>query len=393
MKRSTQRILVSHAGSLPAPDNLQQLISAEKPDAAAIGQALPAAVAEVVRQQVECGVDVVNDGELSKRTDGGGGFTYYAMQRLGGLEQREFAAGESPAATRNITGRDALDYPGFHRRRFGQASLTGQVNRRRAPAIMCTSALTYVGRAAVEADIRNLKAAVAGQDVEAYLPAVAPGTIEHWLFNEHYANEQDFLFGIADAMHEEYKAITDAGFILQIDDPDLPDGWQMFPQMTVAQYRDYALLRVEALNRGLRDIPREQIRLHVCWGSGHGPHANDLPLSDLVDVILKVRAECLSIEAANPRHDHEWRVWETTKLPDGMSIMPGVAGHSTDIVEHPQLVADRLIRYANLLGKENVIAGTDCGLGTRLGHAEITWGKLRAMSEGARIATKALWGH
>ncbi|MDE3076631.1 MAG: epoxyalkane--coenzyme M transferase, partial [Chloroflexota bacterium] len=323
---------------------------------------------------------------------GGGGFTYYAMQRLGGLEQRELSAEASPAGTRNITGRDAIDYPGFHRGRFGAQSFSGQRLRRVAPAVMCTGKLTYIGQRQVEADVRNLKAALQGLEVEGYLPAVAPGTIEHWLFNEHYRSEEEFLFGIADAMHEEYKAITDAGLILQIDDPDLPDGWQMFPSMTVPEYRKYAEVRVEALNHGLRDIPREQIRLHVCWGSGHGPHVNDIPLADIVDVILKVKAECLSFEAANPRHEHEWRVWKDVKLPDGMSFMPGVAGHCTDIVEHPQLVADRLVSYANIMGRENVIAGTDCGLGTRVGHAEIAWGKLEAMREGADLATRQLWG-
>ncbi|MBV8086598.1 MAG: cobalamin-independent methionine synthase II family protein [Chloroflexi bacterium] len=398
MKRSTDRILVSHAGSLPAPDDFMELVNAENPDKAAIDKALPKAVAEVVRMQVERGVDVVNDGEMSKRTEGGGGFTYYAMARLGGLEERQFAAGESPASTRNITGRDAIEYPGFHRRRFGGPPPTGPLPagaprmRRIAPAIMCTGELTYVGRKQVDADVANLKAAIAGQNVEGYLPAVAPGTIEHWLFNEHYKSDEEFLFGIADAMHEEYKAITDAGLIVQIDDPDLPDGWQMFPNMSVAEYRKYAELRVEALNHGLRDCPRELIRLHVCWGSGHGPHVNDIALEHIVDIILKVRAECLSIEAANPRHDHEYRVWETTKLPDGMSLMPGVAGHCTDIVEHPRLVADRLERYATLVGKENVIAGTDCGLGTRVAHPEIAWGKLKAMRDGADLATKELWG-
>ncbi len=392
MRRSTDRILVSHAGSLPAPDDFQALVTEHPEDQATINSKLPEAVRQVVRKQVDIGVDVVNDGELSKRTEGGGGFTYYAMHRMAGLEERESPPGQSLAATRNITGRDALEYPGFHARRFAYGpAAPGQPPRRSAPAIMCIEPLTYIGQDAVQADIKNIKSALAGSQVEGYLPAVAPGTIEHWLFNEHYRSDEDFLFAIADVMHEEYKAITDAGLILQIDDPDLPDGWQMFPNMTVADYRKYAELRVAALNHALRDLPLELIRLHVCWGSGHGPHANDIPLEDILDIILKVRCECLSIEAANPRHDHEWRVWETHKLPDGMSLMPGVAGHCTDIVEHPRLVADRLIRYAGLVGKENVIAGTDCGLGTRVAHAEIAWGKLKAMVDGATLATSELW--
>jgi 5-methyltetrahydropteroyltriglutamate--homocysteine methyltransferase len=228
--------------------------------------------------------------------------------------------------------------------------------------------------------------------VEGFLPAIAPGTIEHWLFNEYYGSDEEFLFAIADAMHQEYRAITDAGLNLQIDDPDLPDGWQMFPDMTVEEYRRYAALRVEALNHALRDIPRERIRLHVCWGSGHGPHQNDIPLEHIVDLILRVKAQVYSIEAANPRHDHEWRVWRETRLPEGTALMPGVVGHATDIIEHPRLVADRLVRYAELVGKENLVAGTDCGIGTRVFNAEIAWGKFAALVEGARLASRELWG-
>ncbi|MFI5269630.1 MAG: epoxyalkane--coenzyme M transferase, partial [Chloroflexota bacterium] len=200
-----------------------------------------------------------------------------------------------------------------------------------------------------------------------------------------------FLFAIAEAMHEEFKAITDAGLILQIDDPDLPDGWQIYPEMTVGDYRNYAELRVEALNHALRGIPEEQVRLHVCWGSGHGPHTNDIPLKHIVDLIFKVHAQCYSIEASNPRHDHEWRVFETVKLPEGKMLMPGVVGHVTNLIEHPQLVADRLVRYAKLVGRENVQAGTDCGLGHRVGHGEIAWAKLEALAEGARLASQELW--
>lgn len=391
MKLSTERILVSHAGSLPAPEALQKRLDESEGRAPGIADLVPDAVRDVVRQQVEIGIDVVNDGELSKRGEGGGGFSYYPMQRLGGIYDEEFAPGESPARFRNITGRDALEYPGFHETRFGRLRATGRTVRRSAPALLCREPLRYIGEKNLAFDIANLEAALAGYDVEGYLPAVAPGTIEHWLFNQYYKSDEELLFAIADAMHDEYKAITDAGLVLQIDDPDLPDGWQMFPQMSVPEYRRYAQVRVDALNHALRDCPPELVRLHVCWGSGHGPHVNDIPLEDIVDVILNVKAGCLSIEAANPRHDHEWRVWETTKLPDGMSLMPGVVGHSTDIVEHPRLVADRLVRYAGLVGKENVIAGTDCGVGPRVGHPEIAWGKLRALVEGAALASRELW--
>jgi 5-methyltetrahydropteroyltriglutamate--homocysteine methyltransferase len=253
--------------------------------------------------------------------------------------------------------------------------------------------LTYVGEATTRADIANLQAALGtvGGDVEGFLPAVAPGTIEHWLYNQYYKTDEEFLFALAEAMGHEYKAITDAGLNLQIDDPDLPDGWQMFPDMSVDEYRRYASLRVDAINHALRDVPEEQVRLHVCWGSGLGPHKNDIDLRDIIDIILKAKAQVYSIEAANPRHQHEWRVWQDVKLPEGKSFMPGVVGHATDIVEHPRLIADRLVQFANLVGKDNVIAGTDCGVGSRVWNGEIAWAKFAAMAEGARIATRELW--
>lgn len=373
MRRSTQRILVSHAGTVPRPAGALPLADAVK---------------EVVRKQVEVGIDMVNDGELSKRN-----FSHYARERLGGIEQ----PGQPPPdlRSRNIVARDARDFPEFHARGGGRLARvdtlpptsTGNVN----PVIVCTGPLTYIGRAATEQDIANLKQALDGLGVEGFLPAVAPGTIEHWLYNQHYKGDEELLYAVAEAMHDEYKLITDSGLNLQIDDPDLPDGWQMFPEMTVAEYRAYAEVRVEALNYALRDIPEDQVRLHVCWGSGHGPHKNDIPLEDIVDIILKVKAQVFSIEAANPRHDYEWRVWQSTRLPEGKSLMPGVVGHATDIIEHPRLVADRLVRYAGLVGKDNVIAGTDCGVGSRVFNGEIAWAKFEALAEGARIASRELW--
>ncbi len=255
---------------------------------------------------------------------------------------------------------------------------------------VCTGPLRYTGAADARADIDRLAAAAVAHGVEAFLPAITPGTVEHWLLNEHYPDDESFLAAIADVLHEEYKAITDAGLLLQVDDPDLPDGWQMFPDMTVPEYRRYAALRVEALNHALRGIPPEQVRLHVCWGSHHGPHRDDIPLRDIVDLVLSVPAGCYSVEAANPRHEHEWVVWEDVKLPDGATLMPGVVGHATDIIEHPELVAQRLTRYAQLVGAENVIAGTDCGLAGRVGHPEIVWAKLEDLAAGARLASRAL---
>ncbi len=210
--------------------------------------------------------------------------------------------------------------------------------------------------------------------------------------NEHYETDEAFVYAIAEAMREEYEAIVEAGFLLQIDDPDLPDGWNCLPGMSVAEYRNYATMRVEALNHALRNIPPEKVRLHVCWGSFHGPHHDDIPLRDIADIIFGVRAMSFSIEASNPCHEHEWRVFEDVALPDGATLVPGAVGHCTDFIEHPDLVAERLIRYAGLVGRERVLAGTDCGLGHRVGHSSICWAKLAALTEGARRASERLWG-
>jgi 5-methyltetrahydropteroyltriglutamate--homocysteine methyltransferase len=373
MRRSNQRILVSHAGTLARPD----------------AQDLPSGVKEVVRRQAQVGIDIVNDGELSKSN-----FTNYVRDRLGGITP---APQDADLPPRNINARDMREFPeffrtgggGFGRNRPGTPGIPVAFLQR----MVVSGPITYVGQATTATDIANLKSAIdsPGLDVEGFLPAVAPGTVEHWLYNQHYASDEEFLFALADALHYEYKAITDSGLNLQIDDPDLPDGWQMFPEMSVADYQRYATVRVDALNHALRDIPEEQIRLHVCWGSGLGPHQNDIDLRDIIGVILRVKASVYSIEAANPRHQHEWRVFEEVKLPEGKSLMPGVIGHATDIIEHPRLVADRLIQYAGLLGKENVVAGTDCGVGSRVWNGEIGWAKFAAMAEGARIASAELW--
>src|SRR6202040_4042874 len=217
-----------------------------------------------------------------------------------------------------------------------------------------------------------------------------PGTIEHWMGNEHYESDEAFLFAIAEAMDEEYNAIVDAGFLLQIDDPDLPDGWACLPKITVPEYRKYAALRIDALNHALRDIPKERVRLHVCWGSFHGPHHDDIPLRDIIDLIFRVRAGSYSIEASNPCHEHEWRVFEDVKLPEGATLVPGVVGQCTDFIEHPDLVAERLVRYAKLVGRENVLAGTDCGLGTRVGHPSICWAKFEALAARRRLCGAAV---
>ena len=380
MRRSAERILTTHAGSLARPDDLRDMLTAKDDgrgyDAAAFAALVRDAVGKAVRRQVAAGLDVVNDGEQSKRN-----FTTYARERLGGIEERPLAPGARVLAM--IYGRDAAEFPEYF---AGRGNLAGR-------EAVCTGPLTYIGHHAVRADIANLEAALSGVEAaDAFLPAVAPGTVEHWLRNEHYGSDEAYLAAIAEAMKVEYDAIVAAGFLLQVDDPDLADAWQIHPTMSVSDYRKFAALRIEALNHALRDIPPERVRFHVCWGSYHGPHKYDIPLRDIIDLILKVKANTISIEAANPRHEHEWRVWEEIKLPAGKVLVPGVVGHATDIVEHPQAIADRLVRYAKIVGRENVMAGTDCGLGPRVGDPQIAWAKFEAMAEGARLATKELWG-
>jgi 5-methyltetrahydropteroyltriglutamate--homocysteine methyltransferase len=384
MLYSSKRILTTHAGSLPRPADLRDMVAAkargEPYDATRLGERLRSAVADVVRRQAECGLDCVNDGELSKTN-----FTDYVRGRIAGYVERP-----SPGPRRlSISARDET--------RFAEYFAANPRARPVGPPTMpvCVEQLRYIGQTEVAADIANLTAARAGVAVAggAFLSANSPGTIEHWLANEYYKNDEEFLFAIAEVMHQEYEAIVDAGFLLQIDDPDLLDGWNCLPQITLPEYRNYAALRVEALNQALAGIPKEQVRLHVCWGSHHGPHHDDIPLNDIIDLIFQVRAGSFSIEASNPCHEHEWRVFENVKLPQGATLIPGVVGHCTDFIEHPDLVAERLVRYARLVGRENVLAGTDCGLGTRVGHPAICWAKFEALTEGARRATQILWGH
>jgi 5-methyltetrahydropteroyltriglutamate--homocysteine methyltransferase len=383
MKRSTDRILVSHVGSLARPPDLMEMLVARnegKPfDAEALARRTREAVADVVEKQIECGIDIVNDGELGKSN-----FSRYTKERLGGFIERPAGADFKPTS---IFGRDMLEFTEYFNR-GGRTSIGHH-----ARVFYCVEPITYIGQEEVKADIRNLKNALYGKKIEeGFLPAVAPGTMEHWMKNEYYRTQEEYLFAIAGAMAEEYRAIVDAGFVLQIDDPDLADAWQMHPQMTAVEYRKYQELRIEALNHGLKGLPEDRIRFHMCWGSYHGPHKYDIPLNDIADLVLNVRAGCYSIEASNPCHEHEWRVWENGKLPDGKLLMPGVIGHYSDFIEHPRAIADRLIRYAKIVGRENVIAGSDCGIGSRVGHPQVGWAKFQAMAEGARIASRELWG-
>jgi 5-methyltetrahydropteroyltriglutamate--homocysteine methyltransferase len=382
---STDRILTTHAGALPRPPELRAMVLAksrgEAVDQAALDARLKSAVAEIVQQQVKSGIDSVNDGELSKSN-----FTDYVRLRIAGYETRP----TTEYRRLEITARDRTKFPDYFE---STANPRARLQQGTPTRPVCIEKLRYIGQADLKRDLDNFKAATAGVKVgEAYLPANTPGTIEHWMANEYYKNEEEFVFAIADMMHDEYQAIVDAGFQLQIDDPDLPDGWNCLPKLSVDEYRKYALMRVDALNQALKGIPKEKVRLHVCWGSFHGPHHDDIPLKDIADIIFRVNAGSYSIEASNPCHEHEWNVFEQVKLPQGATLVPGVIGHYSDFIEHPDLIAQRLVRYAKLVGRENVLAGTDCGIGSRVGHSSVCWAKFEAMAEGARRATKILWG-
>lgn len=399
-RRSDAHILASHTGVLPRPEDLEALHASN--DVEGFDKRLPSAVEEVVQKQISIGLDIVNDGEYVKRT----GFGGYIRDRLSGIEPREGATRPNAGSQwgGNRTGaRDQNEFPGFHATHKNNSSVTGSFIKtpdgggwapgpQQTPRV-CTSEVRYIGKQAIEADVEALKTALNGKDTQGFIAALGPGTLAASVINEHYPDDEAFLFGMAAAMHDEYKAIVDGGLILQIDEPELARAYQFYPAMTVAEYREYTRLRVEAINRAVHGLTAEQIRLHFCWGSGHRPHKNDIPVGDIMDVVLQANVGCVAFEASNPRHEWEWEVFNELRLPPGKTIMPGVVGHATDIIEHPKLVAQRLVRYAKLVGRENVIAGTDCGLGTRVGHAEIAWAKLAAAAEGARLASQELWGN
>jgi 5-methyltetrahydropteroyltriglutamate--homocysteine methyltransferase len=387
MKRSIERILTTHVGSLVRPPGLVELMRAKESGQAYDQEELAArvrsAVRDVVQQQVEAGVDIPSDGEYGKPS-----FSGYVNERLSGFERRPRNPNESPLLN---WGRDRQLFREFYEA-YDQA--TGSASG--AP-VVCTGPIAYQGQAAVQRDIDTFKSALAGEHVEeAFIPAVAPGTIELQRRNEYYPTDEAYLFAIAEAMREEYRAIVDAGFLLQIDDPRVVTQYGMpDPAPSTADYRQFAERRVEALNHALMGIPADRVRYHLCWGSWHGPHVTDVPLRDIVDIVLRVQAGAYCVEAANPRHEHEWQVWEETELPEGKILIPGVVAHTTNIVEHPELIAWRLATYARLVGKENVLAGTDCGFSqgafTPRVHASIMWAKLKALAEGAALATTRLW--
>jgi 5-methyltetrahydropteroyltriglutamate--homocysteine methyltransferase len=357
-------------------------------DAERMQTLVSAAVTDAVRQQADAGLDIINDGEQSKRS-----WSTYARERLAGHEPRPRPEGPPRAP---IYGRDNVEFPEYFElfgpgrgpNTRGGITSVGAIPR----SDTCVAPLAYIGQAALQADIYNLKSALEGVSAaEAFMSAVSPGTIEHWLRNEYYKSDEEYVYAIAEAMRVEYEAIVDAGFVLQVDDPDLADAWQMHPEMNVPEYRKYAQLRIEALNHALRNISPERVRLHVCWGSYHGPHKYDIEMRNIIEVVLMTRAQGFAVEAANSRHAVDWRAWQEAKLPDGIVLIPGVVGHESDFIEHPDLVAERIERYASVVGRENVIAGTDCGLGPRVGHPKIAWAKFESLVEGSRRASSRLW--
>jgi 5-methyltetrahydropteroyltriglutamate--homocysteine methyltransferase len=386
MKHSAERILTTHVGSLPRPDDLMALMQAKAEgksvDETAYAATLQRAVSDSVRQQAEVGLDVVSDGEMGKSS-----FITYVSERLGGMERRP---GERPSPF--AASRETASFPEFYQ--AGQAAQVSAVRRR--IRIVCAGPVTYKGHEALRAELANLKHAMAGQPVaEAFVPAIAPSNVETTYPNEHYPTVEGYLFALADAMREEYKAIVDAGFLLQIDDPFLVTYYITRPDLSLAECRKWCELRVEALNHALAGIPQDKVRFHTCYSINMGPRVHDMQLKDVVDIILKVRAGAYSFEAANPRHDHEFEVWRTVKLPDDKILIPGLITQSTVLVEHPELVAQRLLRFADIVGRERVIAGADCGFASFAGsnevHPSIVWAKFQALSEGARLASKQLW--
>jgi len=380
MKRSTERFLTTHTGSLPRPDDLIRMMYAKEEgvpvDRAALAARIRAAVEEVVGKQAEAGIDVVNDGEMSKPS-----YATYVKDRLNGFG----------GSGNTFVYQDLADFPNLAKRVFGDPGRS----RRKTPA--CTAAITVREPRAAEEDAANLKAAVGKVTAaEAFMSAASPGVVSLFFRNDHYKSQEDYLFAIAEAMRHEYETVAKAGIVLQIDCPDLAMGRHIqYAQLSLDEFRKRARAHIEALNHALANIDPERLRIHLCWGNYEGPHHCDVPLADIIDVVLLARPNGISFEAANPRHAHEWTLFERVTLPDGKVLIPGVIESKSNFIEHPELVAQRIARYANLVGRENVIAGSDCGYGTWVGQAavdpDVVWAKFAAMAEGARLASRIFW--
>jgi len=387
MKRSSERILTTHVGSLIRPAPLQEFLRAKQAgrpyDAAAYETCLASSVADVVREQAKVGVDVVSDGEFGKSIS----WSQYVLERLSGFERRPIKPGGNPF-TRGVDRERFADFYAELDAREGMATTVEAV---------CVGPIAYTGEAELKRDIANFKAALKDVDVtEAFLPVAAPASVIPDRKNEYYKTEEDLIRAIGAAMRTEYRTIIDAGFVLQLDDARAAVSYdRMVPPASFADYRKWLALQVDVLNEAIAGLPQDRIRYHVCWGSWPGPHTTDVPLKDIVDLILGMKVGAYVLESANPRHEHEWRVWETAKLPPDRLLIPGVISHATNVVEHPELVAERIVRVARLVGRENLLAGTDCGFAQgpfyRRVHPSIMWAKLDALVQGAKIASARLW--
>ena len=387
MQRSTDRIITTHVGSLARPRGVLDFLFAkergEEFDADVFETSVADAVGEIVKQQAECGIDVVCDGEQSKSS-----FLTYIVERLKG-----FSPSDKQGEDLWVESRETIAFPEFYdAHRKAREGLVAQPVK-----LVCTAPVKYIGHTSLQRDIANVKAAGEAAGVEeVFMTAVSPSDVEGQQPNEFYKSDEEYLTAIADAMHEEYRAIVDAGLILQIDDPRLLTYYISRPDLSVADCRQWAELRVEALNHALRGLPTDRVRFHTCYGINIGPRVHEMNLSDIVDIMLKVNAGAYLFEAGNPRHEHEWRVWENTKVPEGKLLIPGVISHSTPLVEHPELIAQRLERFASVVGRENLIAGSDCGFASFAAteqeiHTTIVWAKFQNLAEGARLASERLW--
>jgi 5-methyltetrahydropteroyltriglutamate--homocysteine methyltransferase len=392
MKRSSERILTTHVGSLPRPDDLIPLLQARDAgqayDQAGLAARVARAVEEVARKQAGFGVDVINDGEHNKSVYSG-----YLWTRLGGFELRATRSPERPPT------RDMLAFPAVYAERRLMSSVrprktSGGTSR---PRMVCIGPVSYIGQKHVLADIENLKAALecCGAE-EGFMTAISPTHPANSIPNEHYRTAEEYQVALADALREEYRAIVDAGLVLQVDDPLIANYYDHAPSATIDQCRTYIGSQVDLINYALRGIPEERVRFHTCYGVNIAPRVYDLELKYFVDLLLKINAGAYSIEAANPRHEHEWQVWQEVRLPERKVLIPGVVSHCIELVEHPELVAQRIVRFAGVLGRERVIASNDCGFGTASSgdqvHDDVAWAKLQSLAEGARLASKQLWG-
>lgn len=390
MHRSDERILTTHVGCLQRPVDLIEALKNEHEGNQA-NTILKSSVADVVRKQADTGIDIINDGEYGKAI-----WHLYIFQRLTGFERWQW---DAPY----FRGRDRARFQGFYEYAdstirdalggptgelfFGHDELwTGSMLKQPVCVGPINYQLEWVSR-----DLANLRSALRDVNVtDAFYPTVAPASIEVDVRNEYYKTDEELLWALAEVMKQEYQAVVEAGFTLQVDDAWLPATWDREPNIDWSTYRDFCMSRIEALNYALSDIPEEKVRYHVCWGSWHGPHAEDIPMGDIIELLLNIKAQTYVFEAANARHAHEYRVWERVKLPQGKTIAPGVVSHSTNVVEHPELVAERIVRFAERVGRENVVAGTDCGMGARI-HPELGWAKLQSLVEGADLASRHLW--